>query len=91
MPRNPSVPATLLARLAVDRHQQKRGLGKFLLLEAEFRALEVAESAVGSAAMIVDAKDEDAAQFYERYDFIRFPTNRLKLCLPMATIRKAFV
>jgi hypothetical protein len=33
--------------------------------------------------MIVDARGEDAAQFYERYDAI--PTNRLKLL--MATIR----
>ncbi|HLX08141.1 MAG TPA: GNAT family N-acetyltransferase [Thermoanaerobaculia bacterium] len=85
LPRYPLVPATLLGRLAVDRHQQGKGYGRFLLADALYRA---ARSEIASFAVIVDAKDESARRFYERESFLPFPDQPMKLFRPMADIRR---
>ena len=85
LPRYPLVPATLLGRLAVERLHRGRGLGEGLLLDALRRSLD-ASAAVGSAAVLVDAKDERSAAFYLRYCFTQFPSQPLRLFLPMKTI-----
>ena len=87
LPRYPLVPATLLGRLAVDRRQQGKGYGRFLLADALYRA---AQSEIASFAVIVDAKDEDARTFYERESFLPFPDQPMKLFRPMADIRQLF-
>lgn len=87
LPRYPLIPATLLGRLAVDKRQQGKGFGRFLLADALFRAV---RSEIASFAMIVDAKDESARRFYERESFLPFPDQPLKLFRPMADIRKLF-
>ena len=87
LPRHPLVPATLLGRLAVDRRHQGKGYGRFLLADALYRA---ATSEIGSFAVIVDAKDDDARRFYERESFLPFPDQPMKLCRPMADIRQLF-
>jgi len=85
LPRYPLVPATLLGRLAVDRHQLGKGYGRFLLADALYRA---ARSEIASFAVIVDAKDESARRFYERESFLPFPDQPMKLFRPMADIRR---
>jgi GNAT superfamily N-acetyltransferase len=87
LPRYPLVPATLLGRLAVDRRQQGRGYGRFLLADALMRAV---RSEIVSFAIVVDAKDEAARSFYEREGFFPFPDRPMKLFRPMADIRKLF-
>jgi GNAT superfamily N-acetyltransferase len=87
LPRYPLVPATLLGRLAVDRRQQGRGHGRFLLADALYRA---ARSEIASFAVIVDAKDESARRFYERESFLPFPDQPMKLFRPMVDIRRLF-
>lgn len=87
LPRYPLVPATLLGRLAVDRRQQGRGYGRFLLADALCRA---ARSEIASFAVIVDAKDDGARRFYEREGFLPLLDQRMKLFRPMADIRKLF-
>lgn len=87
LPRYPLVPATLLGRLAVDRHHQGKGYGRFLLADALYRA---ARSEIASFAVIVDAKDENARRFYERESFLPFPDQPMKLFRPMADIRRLF-
>ncbi|HEY6323877.1 MAG TPA: GNAT family N-acetyltransferase [Thermoanaerobaculia bacterium] len=87
LPRYPLVPATLLGRLAVDRRQQRKGYGRFLLADALYR---VARSEIASFAVIVDAKDESARRFYERESFLPFPDQPMKLFRPMADIRRLF-
>ncbi len=87
LPRYPLVPATLLGRLAVDRRQQGKGYGRFLLADALYRA---AESEIASFAVIVDAKDDDARRFYERESFLPFRDHPMKLFRPMADIRRLF-
>ena len=45
---------------------------------------------VASAAVIVDAKDEEALTFYKKYGFLELPKIPRRLFLPMATIEKLF-
>lgn len=66
--RYPVVPATLLARLAVDRSETGQGLGKALLKDAFVRFLR-AQEIVASRVLLVHAIDGDARQFYERFGF----------------------
>lgn len=79
------VPVFRLGRLAVDVNVQSRGLGGDLLLAAGARALAVA-SEVGGVALAIDAIDDAAAQWYERFGALRLLDNPLNLVLPLATI-----
>jgi GNAT superfamily N-acetyltransferase len=85
LPRYPTIPATLLGRLAVDRMFRGRGFGVVLLANAIKRCL---ASEIATFAVVADAKDETAASFYERRGFVRFPSTPLRLFLPLATARK---
>jgi hypothetical protein len=82
------VPAFRLGRLAVALVGQGRGLGEELLLAAGQRALAVAEE-VGGVALAIDAKDDRAAHWYERFGALPLLDDRLKLVLPLATIAVA--
>src|SRR5579864_6132071 len=64
LPRYPLIPATLLGRLAVDRRYQGQGIGEFLLIDALHRAV-VQSTEIAAAAVVVDAIDAGAAQFYQ--------------------------
>lgn len=76
-----------LGRLAVDRSVQGQGLGGDLLLAAGERALAVAAE-VGGVAFAIDAKDESAARWYERFGAVALLDDPLKLILPLTTIAK---
>jgi GNAT superfamily N-acetyltransferase len=80
------VPVFRLGRLAVSLAAQRRGLGGDLLLAAGERALAVANE-VGGVALAIDAKDEAAARWYERFGALRLLDDALKLILPLDTIR----
>ncbi len=84
LPKYPHVPAILLGRLAVDQRSRGKGYGELLLVDAFTRCL--ATSEIGWAAMVVDAKDEDAASFYEHFEFIRMSPDSNRLFLPRTTI-----
>jgi GNAT superfamily N-acetyltransferase len=83
------LPIARLARLAVDRSQQGKGLGEDLLLDALSRCLRVAED-VGIAAVLIDAKHERAKAFYARYEFDGLPDHPLTLWLSLSALRKLF-
>jgi len=68
------VPLMILARLAVDVHEQGTGLGAALLKDALLRTLQAAEI-LGIRAIFVHAKDDNAKRFYERFDFKPSPTD----------------
>jgi GNAT superfamily N-acetyltransferase len=80
------VPVFRLGRLAVSRPLQGRGLGGDLLLAAGERAIAVARE-VGGVALAIDAKDDRAAGWYERFGALRLLDDPLKLVLPLDTIR----
>ena len=77
-----------LGRLAVSMSVQGRGLGGELLLAAGERAVAVAQEA-GGVALAIDAKDEKAAVWYERFGALRLLDDSLKLVLPLETVRAA--
>ena len=64
-----SVGMVLLARLAVDRMSEGRGLGSLLLAEALRRAVAAGEAAA-ARLVVVDAIDERSAGFYARHGFV---------------------
>lgn len=83
-----AVPVAILARLAVDRRHQGRGVGRSLLQDALLRAATAAES-VGIRALVVHAYEE-ARDFYARFGFEPSPTDRLHMVLLMKDIASFF-
>jgi GNAT superfamily N-acetyltransferase len=82
------VPVFRVGRLAVSLSVQGRGLGGDLLMSAGIRALSVATQ-VGGVALAIDAKDDRAADWYERFGAMRLLDDPLKLILPLGTIADA--
>lgn len=76
----------LLARLAVDKREQGKGLGQALLKDALLRIMAAADT-VGARAVLVHAIDEQARAFYEHYDFERSPIDEFELMLLMKDLR----
>lgn len=85
LPRYPVLPTALIGRLAVDQRISRKGLGGALLADA---ALRVLKSDVKAFALIVEAKDENAAAFYRHHGFRPFESRPLSLFLPLATAKK---
>ncbi len=82
------VPVYRLGRLAVDRSVQGKGLGGGLLLAAGRRCIAVSQE-VGGVALLIDAKSERAARWYEGYGAVRLADAALTLVLPLKTIAAA--
>lgn len=89
LPKYPLLPATLLGRLAVDINHQGKGLGEVVLVDALKRSL-AATVQVASTAVVVDALDQRAASFYQKYGFQQFEQRPLKLYLPMQSVAQMF-
>ncbi len=83
------VPVIHLARLAVDKAAQGRGLGESLLVDALERSLAASRS-VGAYAVEVIAINDAARDFYLKYGFKELLDDRLHLYLPMRTIDTLF-
>jgi ribosomal protein S18 acetylase RimI-like enzyme len=86
LPRYPALPAARIGRLAVDSGFQGLGLGAALLANAARRTLQ-AEAAVFT--LLVDAKNDQAVAFYQRYGFRALVGHPRTLFLPLATAQKA--
>lgn len=81
------LPAIRLARLAVDLKYRDKGYGELLLTEAMSITARIADSA-GGIGLFVDAKDDQARAFYEKYGFVvTNPVKPMQLFMPLATIR----
>lgn len=87
LPRYPVLPAILIGRLAVDTRYQGRQVGTALIVDAFRRSVQAAPA---SFALIVDAKDDQAAAFYRKHGFMPFESRPLSLFLPIATALKLF-
>jgi GNAT superfamily N-acetyltransferase len=84
MPRYPNVPAVRMGRLAVDRNFKGQGLGAALLADALRRAT---TAEIAAYALVVDAKDLAAAEFYTHHGFIATSGNPLLQYLPLGTVK----
>ena len=89
LPRYPLLPATLLGRLAVDSRQKGQRFGELLLVDALRRSLDVAAQ-VASLAVIAEALDEEALNFYIKYGFQQFKQEPMKLFLPVKSIEELY-
>ena len=76
MPRYPSIPAIRLGRLAVAESEQRRHIGSLLVMDAIRRAC---NNELAWAMLLVDAKHDRAAAFYEKFLFRRFEHTKLSL------------
>ncbi len=86
---NPAqIPSVLLARLALDKTLQGRGLGAVVLAEALGRVVEATRT-VAARFVVVDAIDETAAAFYARHGFRGIP-NTLRLVQKVSDIEASF-
>ncbi len=78
-----------LARLAVDLSLQGQGLGGQLLFAAARRCLR-AVAEVGGSALIIDAKNERARDWYCSYGAVSLIDSPLSLILPLARVAEFF-
>lgn len=89
MPKHP-IPTVLLARLAVDRSVQGKGIGAFLLRDAMQRTVAASSSGgLGIRAMLVHALDDSARSFYLKYGFQQSPTDAHNLQILVKDIKAA--
>jgi Acetyltransferase (GNAT) family len=68
--------------LEVDRSAQGTGLGRLLLADAIQRTLGASEQ-VAMHAIVVDAKNQAAHQFYQAYGFLALSDQPMRLFLPL--------
>ncbi|MGF1539267.1 MAG: GNAT family N-acetyltransferase [Pleurocapsa sp.] len=87
LPRYPQLPATLLGRLAVDRGQTGKRYGELMLIDALHRALDASRQ-VASLAVIAEAIDSTALNFYLKYGFKQFSGEPMKLYFPMKSVEE---
>lgn len=76
------IPCFRMGRLACRKDQQGKGIGRLLIGCAVERCLKAREQ-VASYALIVDAKDDRAKEFYLHYGFIPCLDEARTLYLPL--------
>lgn len=77
-----------LGRLARAKEFKGQGIGEILLIAAMEKFMEIFNVA-GGIGLFVDAKDERAKRFYQKFGFICLPSNEFDLFLPVKTIQVA--
>lgn len=77
-----SLPVIILGRLAVDQAWAGKGLGAALLKDAIYRTENIAHQ-VGVRALMVQALDDNARNFYIKFAFVPSPVQPLTLLYPI--------
>lgn len=88
LPRYP-IPVIRIGKLAVDLNCQRQGVGGILLIDAFRRAMLLSE-VIGVYAIEVDAIDDHAKQFYEKFGFQSLVDDEFHLYISMKTIKRLF-
>jgi GNAT superfamily N-acetyltransferase len=83
LPPYASVPVVRMGRLAVDQHYRGKKLGAALLWDAVLRAT---RSEIAAFALVVDAKDASAADFYRHHGFVALDDEQRRWLLPLANV-----
>ncbi|MCX7544485.1 GNAT family N-acetyltransferase [Marinicella gelatinilytica] len=84
LPKHP-VPVARIGRLAVDISFKEKGLGQMLLVDA-LKRVQSASLQIGVYAVVVDAKNEVAKRFYQKYGFTPFIDIKMSLFIPLASL-----
>ncbi|CAN7392950.1 GNAT family N-acetyltransferase [Rhizobium sp. LjRoot254] len=85
LPLYPEVPAIRLGRLAVDQTFRGKGVGSLLLADAIRRSLKLE---IGAALILVDAKNQDAANFYRHFGFEALQGKPLQLAASLKSFAR---
>lgn len=80
------IPVVVLARLAVDRRYQGRGLGRALFRDAARRVSQAADM-IGIRGILVHAISEEARKFYIVLGFDPCPAEAMTLVVTLRDIR----
>ena len=80
------IPVAVLGRLAVDRPQQGRGLGRAMFRDAARRVAHAADT-IGIRGMVVHAISEDARRFYIALGFDPSPLDPMTLMVTLQDLR----
>ena len=88
LPHYDRVPAALIGRLARHERCRGEGIGEILIADALNRILSVGLD-LAVFAIVVDAKDLKASEFYQSFGFIPFPLHPQRLFLLASTAATA--
>lgn len=80
------IPIAVLGRLAIDRSQQGKGLGRALFRDCALRVANAADT-IGIRGIIVHAISEQAKNFYQAIGFDPSPTEPMTLMVTLGDIR----
>ena len=83
------IPVVVLARLAVDRSQQGRGLGRAMFRDAAHRTAQAADT-IGIRGIVVHAISDHARKFYIALGFDPCPAEAMTLVVTLKDIRATF-
>jgi GNAT superfamily N-acetyltransferase len=82
------IPVAVLGRLAVDRADQGKGLGRALFRDCAMRVAQAADS-IGIRGIIVHAISDEARSFYVALGFDPSPGDPMTLMVTLSDIREA--
>jgi GNAT superfamily N-acetyltransferase len=80
------IPVAVLARLAVDRHWQGKGIGRGLFRDAAWRVAHAADL-IGIRGIVAHAISEKAKSFYIALGFDPSPREPMTLMVTLTDIR----
>ena len=80
------IPVAVLGRLAIDRAQQGRGLGRALFRDCALRVAHAADT-IGIRGIVVHAISDQAKAFYQALGFDPSPREPMTLMVTLADIR----
>lgn len=88
LPRYDQIPAALIGRLARHERWRGQGVGEVLIADALNRIVNLARE-IGVYAIVVDAKNLKASEFYQSFGFIPLPLHPRRLFLLASTAAAA--
>lgn len=80
------IPVVVLGRLAIDRSQQGKGLGRALFRDCALRVAQAADI-IGIRGIVVHAISEQACAFYQAIGFDPSPIDPMTLMVTLSDIR----
>lgn len=89
LPKYPIIGVILIGRLAVALDYRGYGWGKLLMMDALNKSLQVSKT-TGCFAVVVEAIDDEAVRFYQRFEFQAFGDQPYKLFRTMTNIAQTF-
>jgi GNAT superfamily N-acetyltransferase len=80
------IPVAVLARLAIDRNWQGRGIGRALFRDAVLR-IDQAANVIGIRGIVVHAISDEARKFYLALGFDPSPGDPMTLLITLSDVR----